>query len=153
MSEHKQINGMVDVTDKDVTKRVAIASSQIQFSPDAFQILITKGSPKGDIFETAKVAGILAAKATPTLIPMCHPLPLNKVKVTFDVDKGNNCVVATAEVVCQGKTGIEMEALTAASVATLTIYDMMKWADKGMVISETKLLHKSGGKTGDFHRD
>ena len=104
------------------------------------------------MFETAKIAGIMAAKSTPAMIPMCHPLMLSKVKVICKVEKIKRQVVTTSEVVCQGKTGVEMEALVAASVASLTIYDMMKWADKGSVISETKLLHKSGGKSGDYNR-
>ncbi len=148
----KQINGMVDISEKDVTKRIARASAQIQFSAEAFGVLMEKGSPKGDVFETAKVAGIMAAKSTPDIIPLCHPLMLDKVKVNFEKDMENYIVTAVAEVVCLGRTGVEMEALTAVSVAALTIYDMMKWKDKGMVISEVKLMHKSGGKTGDYDR-
>ena len=147
----KQIDGMVDVSAKEVTKRVARAASTIKMSPKVFKALIEDGSPKGDVFETAKIAGIMAAKLTPTIIPMCHPLMLNKVKVTFKIEKAKRQVITTAEVVCLGRTGVEMEALTAASVASLTIYDMMKWAGKGSVVSETKLLHKSGGKTGDYN--
>jgi len=147
----KQIDGMVDVSAKEITKRVARAVSTIKMSPKAFKALIDGGSPKGDVFETAKIAGIMAAKSTPAIIPMCHPLMLNKVKVTLRVEKAKRQVVSTAEVVCLGRTGVEMEALAAASVASLTIYDMMKWADKGSVISETKLLHKTGGKTGDYN--
>ena len=103
------------------------------------------------MLETAKVAGIIAAKSTPEIIPMCHPLALKKVTVTFETDQKKHHIVTTAEVVCLGQTGVEMEALTAASVASLTIYDMMKWADKGSIISETKLVHKSGGKGGDYN--
>jgi len=146
----KQIDGMVDVSEKDITKRTARASARIQFSSEAFGVLMGEGSPKGDVFETAKIAGIMAAKSTSSLIPMCHPLMLNKVKVMFEKDKEKCAVTAIAEVVCLGRTGVEMEALTAASAAVLTIYDMMKWKDKGMVISEVKLLHKRGGKTGDY---
>lgn len=147
----KQLDGMIDVSAKETTKRVARAASKITMSPKAFKALLDGGSPKGDVFETAKIAGIMAAKSTPTIIPMCHPLAISKVKVTFDVDQKLRQITATAEVVCLGKTGVEMEALTAASVATLTIYDMMKWADKGSIISETKLVHKSGGKSGDYN--
>jgi len=147
----KKIDGMIDVSAKKVTKRVARAVSKITMSAKAFKALMEGGSPKGDVFETAKVAGIMAAKSTPSIIPMCHPLSLSKVKMTFEIDKKQRQITTTSEVVCLGRTGVEMEALTAASVASLTIYDMMKWADKGSVISETKLLHKSGGKSGNYN--
>lgn len=150
INKRKQIDGMVDVSKKRVTKRTARAMSMITMSKKSFAALIKEGSPKGDVFETAKIAGIMAAKSTPIIIPMCHPLALKKVTVTFKTDKKRYQVTTTTEVVCLGQTGVEMEALTAASVASLTIYDMMKWADKGSVISETKLLHKSGGKSGDY---
>ncbi len=146
----KKIDGMVDVSAKKMTKRIARATSTIQMSAKAFQALIEGGSPKGDVFETAKVAGIMAGKSTPNIIPMCHPLMLNKVKVTFKIEKSKRQIISTSEVICHGRTGVEMEALTAASVASLTIYDMMKWVDKGSVILETKLVHKSGGKSGDY---
>lgn len=147
----KQIHGMVDVSSKGVTKRVAKAQSVITMTKTAFAELIKTGSPKGDVFETAKIAGIMAAKKTSNIIPMCHPLALSKVTITFKVHKNKRQVMTMAEVSCHGRTGVEMEALTAVSVASLTIYDMMKWADKGSVISETKLLHKRGGKSGDYH--
>jgi len=147
----KHINGMVDVSAKAITKRIARAVSTITMSSKAFEALIGEGSPKGDVFETAKIAAIMAAKSTPEIIPMCHPLALKKVTVTFKTDKKKHRIVTAVEVVCLGQTGVEMEALTAASVASLTIYDMMKWADRGSVISETKLLHKSGGKSGDYN--
>ncbi len=143
---------MVDISGKEVTKRVAVASAEIRMSKQAFDALVKGKSPKGDCFETAKVAGIMAAKNTPVIIPMCHPLALNKVSVTFAKDKKKCRVVITSEVVCFGRTGVEMEALTAVSVAALTIYDMMKWADKAMTISGVKLLSKSGGKSGIFKR-
>ena len=146
----KQINGMVDISEKNITKRTARASAHIQFNAEAYAVLMDEGSPKGDVFETAKVAGIMAAKSTPNIVPLCHPLMLNKVKVTFEKDSQNHRITVLTEVVCLGRTGVEMEALTAASAAVLTIYDMMKWKDKGMIISEIKLLHKSGGKTGDY---
>jgi len=147
----KEIDGMIDVSAKKVTKRIARAQSTIKMSTRSFNALVDVGSPKGDVFETAKIAGIMAAKSTPAIIPMCHPLELNKIQVTFKIDKKRKEVITTAEVICSGKTGVEMEALTAASVASLTIYDMMKWADKGSIITETKLLHKSGGKSGDYN--
>ncbi|VAX35469.1 Cyclic pyranopterin monophosphate synthase accessory protein [hydrothermal vent metagenome] len=150
MIEHNQKYGMVDISEKDTTKRTARASAQIQLSSEAFKILMNEGSPKGDVFETAKIAGIMAAKSTPSIIPLCHPLMLNKVKVIFETDEKSSTVTAITEVVCLGRTGVEMEALTAATASVLTIYDMMKWKDKGMVISQVKLLHKSGGKSGDY---
>ena len=149
---HKQKGGMVDVSDKDITKRVAIATATITMNASAFKALMGKGSPKGDVFETAKVAGIMAAKSTPQIIPLCHPLQLSKVSVNFDVDKKKRSINIQSEVIYLGKTGVEMEALTAVCAAALTIYDMMKWADKGMVISSVKLLFKTGGKSGEYKR-
>lgn len=146
----KQNGGMVDISAKGVTKRIARAMSVITMSQKAFTSFQKDESPKGNVLETAKIAGIMAAKSTPEIIPMCHPLALKKVAVTFKTDKKRCRVITIAEVVCVGQTGVEMEALTAASIASLTIYDMMKWADKGSIISETKLLHKSGGKSGDY---
>jgi cyclic pyranopterin phosphate synthase len=148
--QKKHIDGMADISGKKITKRVARAQSTIKMTPKAFRALTERGSPKGDVFEIAKVAGVMAAKSTPDIIPMCHPLALSKVTITFKMNKSTRTVVATAEVVCHGRTGVEMEALTAASVASLTVYDMMKWADKGCVITETKLLSKTGGKSGDY---
>ncbi|HQP10275.1 MAG TPA: cyclic pyranopterin monophosphate synthase MoaC [Candidatus Omnitrophota bacterium] len=148
---HKQTGGMIDVSEKRVTTRIARASSTIQLPPKAFKALMEGRSPKGDVWATAKIAAIMAAKLTPDLIPMCHPLALTSVTVTFSVDKSRKRVVTISEVICRGRTGVEMEALTAASVASLTIYDMMKWADKGCVILDTKLLLKSGGESGDYN--
>ena len=148
----KQKQGMADVSEKDVTRRVAKASAKIIMGQPAFQALINDRSPKGNVLETAKVAGIVAAKKTPELIPMCHPLELSKVKIDFVINENKCEIVAISEVVCLGRTGVEMEALTAVSVAALTIYDMMKWADKGMIITDIKLLHKTGGKSGDFKK-
>ncbi len=148
----KSSGGMVDVSEKEISKRLAKATAQIKMSPSAFQQLITYGSPKGDVFETAKVAGIMAAKATSTLIPLCHPLAINKVNIKFEKDPAKYSIKIQSEVVCQGRTGVEMEALVAASAAALTIYDMMKFLDPAMVISEVKLLYKSGGKSGEYIR-
>lgn len=152
VKREKQIHGMIDVSGKRVTKRLAKASARIAMSAKAFKILMTEGSPKGDVFETAKIAGIMAAKSTPSIIPMCHPLEIGKVTVTFVKDAKICSVTATAEVGCLGRTGVEMEALTAAAAAVLTIYDMMKWAGQDMVISDVHLLHKSGGKSGIYNR-
>ncbi len=151
MNKIKQL-GMVDISHKEITKRVAAASATLKMSPKAFKILMTQGSPKGDVFETARVAGVMAAKSTPQVIPFCHPLELSKVNVTFTTDKKKNSVTVRSEVVCQGKTGVEMESLVSAATAALTIYDMMKWADKGMILSTLQLEHKSGGKSGEFRR-
>lgn len=150
MTLHKRSQGMVDISQKDVTKRVAVASATLKMGGKAFKILLTEGSPKGDVFETAKVAGIMAAKSTPDIIPMCHPLALSKVAINYKINRAKNSIIITSEVACLGRTGVEMEALAAVSIAALTIYDMMKWADKGIVISDVKLLSKSGGKSGNY---
>ena len=143
---------MADISEKKITKRTAIASAQIHMGREAFAAFRKGHSPKGDILETAKISGIIAAKFTPSLIPFCHPLELNKVHLSFEVD-GEGCLVKIfSEVVCLGRTGVEMEALTAVSIAALTIYDMMKWADKGMVISHVRLLKKTGGKSGTYEK-
>src|ERR1700690_2101539 len=117
---------MVDISDKQTTKRVACAEGMVVFSPSAYKILLKQGSPKGNVLETAKIAGIMSAKNTPTLIPLCHPLSLEKVSVSFEMLKSKNTVKVTSQVCCSGKTGVEMEALSAVTAACLTIYDMMK---------------------------
>src|SRR5580693_6287677 len=119
--------GMVDISDKQITKRVACAEGMIVFSAKAYKILIKQGSPKGNVLETAKIAGIMAAKNTPSLLPLCHPLFLEKVSITFEMLKSKNTIKVISEVSCSGKTGVEMEALSAVSAACLTIYDMMKF--------------------------
>ena len=141
---------MVDISAKTPIQRKAVATATVKFRKSAFKTLLSKGSPKGDVFETAKVAGVMAAKNTPGIIPMCHPLELSKISVDFKKDARKNRIIVTSEVNCFGRTGVEMEALTAVSVAALTIYDMMKWADKAIEISGIKLLYKSGGKSGIF---
>lgn len=130
--------------------RMAVASGTIKMSPKAFKILITTGSPKGDVFATAKVAAVMAAKSTPGIIPFCHPLILNKVNIVFESSPKISMITVIAQVKSEGKTGVEMEALTAVSAGCLTIYDMMKWADPAMIISDIKLLEKRGGKNGDY---
>lgn len=144
--------GMIDISDKSVTKRRAVAEGMIILTAAAFDTLIQKGSPKGDVFETARVAGIMAAKSTPSIIPLCHPLTLEKVRIDFEKFQAKKAVKVTAEVLCSGKTGVEMEALAAASAACLTIYDMCKWLGQDMVISDVRLIHKSGGKSGEYNR-
>lgn len=143
---------MVDVSGKKITKRIARAAATITLPAKAFAAFTTSGSPKGDIFETAKIAGMMAAKNTSQLIPMCHPLELSSVKMNFEVDRARRQIRVTSEVTCLGRTGVEMEALTSVAVAALTIYDMMKWADQGMGISDIKLFYKSGGKSGTYQR-
>lgn len=142
---------MVDVTHKEVTSRTAVACSTVKMLPETLTLIVGGGHKKGDVLAVARIAGIQAAKKCADLIPMCHPLMLTSVKVDIEVNKDANSLLITATCKLAGKTGVEMEALTAASVAALTIYDMCKAVDKGMVITETKLLEKSGGKSGDWN--
>ena len=143
---------MVDISDKQITKRVARAEGRIIFSPKAFKVLLKQGSPKGNVLETAKIAGIMTAKNTPSLIPFCHPLLLEKISVAFELLKSKNTIKVVAEVSSWGKTGVEMEALCAVSAACLTIYDMMKFTGQDIAITDIRLMHKSGGKSGVYHR-
>ncbi len=144
---------MVDVSDKAVTTRTATAGASVWMMPETFRLIYSGAAPKGDVLAVARVAGIMAAKRTHELIPLCHPLALTKVTVAFepDEDQSRIDVVATAKV--DGKTGVEMEALTAASVASLTIYDMCKAADRGMRIGDIRLIEKSGGKSGPYRAE
>ncbi len=139
---------MVDVTGKDDTARQASAQSTIKLSAEAFAAVTQGTAPKGDVLAAARIAGIMAAKRVPDLIPLCHPLPITGADIAFEA--ADNRIVITATVKTFGKTGVEMEALTAASVAALTIYDMVKAADKEAVIENTRLVAKSGGKSGAF---
>ncbi|MDA9091583.1 cyclic pyranopterin monophosphate synthase MoaC [Porticoccaceae bacterium] len=139
---------MVDVSEKADTARTAIAQSLVELTPAIVAAITDDNLPKGDLYATARIAGIQAAKKCSDLIPLCHPLPLSK--ITVDIELQGNSLVITALCKTTGKTGVEMEALTAASVAALTVYDMCKGLDKGMIIRETKLLEKSGGKSGDW---
>ena len=141
---------MVDVGDKDVTERVATARASIVMQPATLKLIRDKKAAKGDVLTVAQLAGIMAAKKTADLIPLCHPLALSSVDVTLTLDEARNAVDIEATCKLKGKTGVEMEALTAASVAALTVYDMCKAVDRGMVIAEVKLVHKSGGKSGTF---
>ena len=143
---------MVDVGDKDVTQRVAVARGRISMEAETLALIAQGGHKKGDVLSIARVAGIQAAKQTSQLIPLCHPLMLNKVGVELDLDETNCCVVITATCKVDGKTGVEMEALTAVSVAALTIYDMCKAVDKNMVIGAIHLLEKEGGRGGHYKR-
>ena len=140
---------MVDVGEKEVTSRTAIAEGIITMSKECFDMVNEKKHKKGDVLTVAQVAGIMGAKRTSDLIPMCHNIALNNAKVNFEVIE--NGFKAIAEVKCDGKTGVEMEALTAVSVALLTVYDMCKAVDKRMVIKDIHLVEKHGGKSGDFN--
>ncbi|WNW13552.1 cyclic pyranopterin monophosphate synthase MoaC [Pseudomonas sp. DTU_2021_1001937_2_SI_NGA_ILE_001] len=140
---------MVDVTDKAVTFREAVAQARVRMLPATLQMIVAGGHPKGDVFAVARIAGIQAAKKTSDLIPLCHPLMLTGVKVELRAD-GDDAVLITSRCKLAGQTGVEMEALTAASVAALTIYDMCKAVDRGMVIEAVQLLEKLGGKSGHF---
>lgn len=142
---------MVDVSDKAVTKRVATAQALFTTRPEVVQMLMTGNLPKGEALGTARIAGIMAAKRTWELIPLCHPLPISKVSVDFEAQE--SAVLVTAQVTTKGVTGVEMEALTAASVAALTLYDMVKAVDKQAAATEVKVLAKSGGKSGDWARE
>ena len=142
---------MVDVGDKDVTRRSATASGRVRMSSEALR-LVREGSAKGDVLQVARIAGIQGAKRTADLIPLCHPLALDSVEVQLSIDEESSCVRIRATVSCSGRTGVEMEALTAASVAALTVYDMVKAVDKGVVIDEVLLLEKRGGRSGHFQR-
>ena len=143
---------MVDVGDKHVTQRVAVAAATISMQPETLRLLREGGHKKGDVIAVARVAGIQAAKKCADLIPLCHPLMLNSVDVSFDLDAGNDRVDIQASCKVDGKTGVEMEALTAVSVAALTIYDMCKAVDRGMEISRIGLIEKQGGKSGHWRR-
>jgi cyclic pyranopterin phosphate synthase len=139
---------MVDVTGKPSTAREAIARGTVRMQPDTFQMIKQGGTAKGDVLSVAQLAGIMAAKHTPDLIPLCHPLLIGKINVEFSLDEPNSAVEITATVASSGQTGVEMEALTAVAVAGLTIYDMCKAVDRGMRIENIRLAKKSGGKSG-----
>jgi cyclic pyranopterin phosphate synthase len=143
---------IVDISEKQITKRIACAEGTIFFTPKAYKTFIKEGSPKGDVLATAKVAGIMAAKNTPTMIPLCHPLNIEKVFISFETFKSKNAIKAVCEVSSTGKTGVEMEALSAVSTALLTIYDMMKFTGQEITIGDIHLIHKSGGKSGVYKR-
>lgn len=140
---------MVDVSDKSETARTATAEAIVRMRPETLALIQQGGMPKGDVLATARIAGIMAAKRTPDLIPLCHPLPITG--VTLDLEpSGDDALVIRATVKTTGKTGVEMEALTAASIAALTVYDMCKAVEKGMRIESVRLIEKHGGKSGDW---
>ena len=142
---------MVDVGAKDVTERVAVARASVIMQPATLKLIKDKKAAKGDVLAVAQLAGIMAAKKTPDLIPLCHPLALNSVDMKLTLDARRSAVDIEATCKLKGRTGVEMDALTAASVAALTVYDMCKAVDRGMTITDVRLLHKSGGKSGTFN--
>lgn len=141
---------MVDVSEKAASERIAIAKGSVYMAPETLALIRDRGVKKGDVLTVAQLAGIMGAKRTPDLIPLCHPLALTSVKVELALDSTRHAVDITATCKLVGKTGVEMEALTAVSVAALTVYDMVKAADKNMRIGDIRLVHKSGGKSGTF---
>ena len=141
---------MVDVSDKASTHRVAIATGCIQMNPNTYELIESGGHKKGDVLGIARIAGIQAAKKTADLIPLCHPIALTHVSIEFRLDKSSHTIYCQARAETTGPTGVEMEALTATQIALLTIYDMCKAVDRGMVMSDIKLLEKSGGKSGNW---
>ena len=144
---------MVNVSEKDETRRVAVAGGRVNMSQDTFNTVKSGGLKKGDVLSVAQLAGIMGAKHTAHLIPLCHPLALSHVDVQLTLNEPDCAIDIRAECRLDGKTGVEMEALTAVSVAALTVYDMCKAVDKAMVIRDIRLLHKSGGKSGTFNAD
>ena len=141
---------MVDVSAKNVTSRTATAKARVLMQPETLALILEGKAKKGDVIATARIAGIMAAKKTHELIPLCHPLMISKVSVEFEPDQASSLIEVTAMVKVEGKTGVEMEALTACSVACLTLYDMCKAVDRGMRITDMRLVEKSGGKSGSF---
>jgi cyclic pyranopterin phosphate synthase len=144
---------MVDVGEKAVTRRIAVAEGSILMQPATLQRIIAGNHSKGDVLGIARVAGIMAAKKTAELVPLCHPLSITNVEISLQADEKKSAVYCVAEVRTDGKTGVEMEALTAVQITLLTIYDMCKAMDRGMVMSNIGLVSKSGGKSGDWQRD
>ncbi len=143
---------MVDVSGKEETAREAIAEGRVTMLPETLTLILDRKVAKGDVFGVARVAGIMAAKRTADLIPLCHPLDLSSVEIAFEPDRAGSCVHIRAAVRTTGRTGVEMEALTAVAVAGLTIYDMCKSADRSMTITDILLRKKTGGKSGTFER-
>jgi len=155
MSEFSHFNNegrakMVDVSEKQVTDRSAVAGGTVFVNAGTFDLIMSGGIKKGDVLAVAQVAGIMAAKRTSDVIPMCHPVAVTGVDISFDPDETRNVIDITATVRCKGETGVEMEALTAVTAAALTIYDMCKVAQRDIKISDIRLLKKTGGKSGDY---
>ncbi len=143
---------MVDVGEKAATHRVAVASGRIRMRPATLRLIAGGGAKKGDVLGVARIAAVQAAKRTPELIPLAHPIAITRVAVEFTLDRKRSSVGVAARVECRGQTGVEMEALTAAAVGLLTIYDMVKSVDRGMTLTDVRLEEKQGGKSGAFRR-
>lgn len=143
---------MVNVGDKPVSERVAVAAGRVLVNDETFALIKSGGMKKGDVFTVAQIAGVMGAKRTPDIIPMCHPILIGGIDLSLSLDEARHSVEITASVSCDGRTGVEMEALTAVSTAALTVYDMCKAVQKDMVITDIRLLRKSGGVHGDFER-
>jgi cyclic pyranopterin phosphate synthase len=141
---------MVDVSGKTVTERVAVAEARVIVQPETMKLIVEGGMKKGDVLGVARLAGIMGAKRTPDLIPLCHPVGLSSVTVNLRCDQGKSSIVVTATCRVVARTGVEMEALTAAAVASLTVYDMCKAVDRSIRITDLRLVHKSGGRSGTF---
>ena len=141
---------MVDISDKEITDRTATAAGSVFMQAETIRMIVEGGVKKGDVVSVARLAGIMGAKRTADLIPLCHPLALNSIKVDLTIDQDRNAIDISATAKLKGRTGVEMEALTAVSVAALTVYDMCKAVDRGMRIADIRLLHKAGGKSGEF---
>ncbi len=141
---------MVDVSEKDATSRTAVAKGAVIMAPETMKMITTGGVKKGDVLSVARLAGIMGAKRAPDLIPLCHPLALNSVEVDLALAPERNAIEITATCKVKGRTGVEMEALTAVAVAALTVYDMCKAVDRAMTIADIHLVHKSGGKSGTY---
>tara|TARA_B100000700_G_scaffold295234_1_gene357967 strand:- start:475 stop:951 length:477 start_codon:yes stop_codon:yes gene_type:complete len=155
MSDFNHFDGkgnaiMVDVSNKEITERIAVAACDVQLSPATMALILEGSIKKGDVLSVARLAGILGAKKTPELIPLCHPLALTSVELDLRCDEKRGIIEITSKCKINARTGVEMEALTAVSIAALTIYDMCKAADKGIIISNIRLLKKTGGKSGQW---
>ncbi len=144
---------MVDVGEKGITRRRAVAAGRVLVNAQTLSLIRSGGMKKGDVLTVAQVAGIMGAKHTPDLIPMCHPVAMDGIDLSLSLDESRCSVEITATVTCDGRTGVEMEALTAVSAAALTVYDMCKAVQKDMVIADVRLLEKTGGVHGSFHRE
>ena len=144
---------MVDVGEKNVSQRVAVAAGRVLVNEQTFSLIRSGGMKKGDVLTVAQIAGVMGAKRTPDLIPMCHPILIDGVNLELSLDESRLSVEIRASVSCDGRTGVEMEALTAVSTAALTVYDMCKAVQKDMVITDIRLISKTGGVHGDYHRE
>ncbi len=150
--KNKKIN-MVDISTKNITNRTAEATNKIKFNKKTFKKIIELGSQKGEIFNTARCAGILAAKKTYELIPLCHNININTINIDFKIDEKNSSITVHTIVKSSGKTGVELESMIASAIASITVYDMCKAIDKSIVINDLRLQYKSGGKSGEFKND